>query len=371
MLITYKATTEGTNHLKHLLQAYSTSTGQHINTSKWTIIHHPNLEQHQVIELQQTFGMPTTSNPPTYLGVQFKQGRTSQHIFAPLLQRLARKAKWWMTKCLNQAGRLVLIKTSLTPTSNHLMQTQLLPSHIHQKMDRITRDFFWGHDSTVRKLHPIGFDKLIKPKSKGGLGIRSSKEHNKALLMKRIWNIHEKPNSIVASLYNEKYLKHQPILHNIPPPPSSTSPLWRNLSSLIPTLKKHLFHQIGNDSTTPIQANWIPQFENNIDPTVCYPIQSVADIIDPLTRSWNHKKLNILAPNTVQRIVNLHLPHENQPDRIIWPFTKSGKYTTTSGYKFLTDISDQLQHNPPPPSNQIPMDAPLSTKSTAFLVEST
>lgn len=91
-----------------------------------------------------------------------------------------------MTKCLNQAGRFALIKSSLTPTANHLMQTQALPSHIHKKIDRITTNFFWGHDSSIKKLHPLGRDKLYKPKVRGGLGIRSSKEHNKALLMKRI-----------------------------------------------------------------------------------------------------------------------------------------------------------------------------------------
>lgn len=100
--------------------------------------------------------MSATSKPPTYLGVQFKHGRTSIQTFAPFLQRLARKAKGWMTKCLTPAGRLTLIKTSLIPTSNHIMQTQNLPTNIHKQIDRITRNFFWGHDSTTKKLHPIG-----------------------------------------------------------------------------------------------------------------------------------------------------------------------------------------------------------------------
>ncbi|XP_026417338.1 uncharacterized protein LOC113312817 [Papaver somniferum] len=53
--------------------------------------------------------MSASSIPPIYLGVQFKNGKTSSHIFDPLLQRLARKAQGWMTKCLNQAGRNDLI----------------------------------------------------------------------------------------------------------------------------------------------------------------------------------------------------------------------------------------------------------------------
>lgn len=93
-----------------------------------------------------------------------------------LLNRLERKAKGWIAKCVNQEGTLTLIKTTLTPTVNHVMQAQQLPNEVHNKIDRITRNFLWGHDNQTRKLHPIGWETITKPISEGGLGIRKSKE---------------------------------------------------------------------------------------------------------------------------------------------------------------------------------------------------
>lgn len=123
LLISYRASTKNNNNLQKILHAYSSSAGQQINTAKSTIIHHPRLQPHHIQSLHQIFNMPTTSTPPIYLVVQFKHGRTSRHIFEPLLHKMARKDQGWMKKCLTPAGRLVLIKTSLTSTSNHLMQT--------------------------------------------------------------------------------------------------------------------------------------------------------------------------------------------------------------------------------------------------------
>lgn len=117
-----------TNHLLKILHSYSSSAGQIINTTKSTIIYHSRMKQHYVDTLHQFFNMYTTSTPPIYLGVQFKNGRTSFYVFDSLLHRLARKAQIWMKKCLTQEGRFILIKTSLTPTSNLLMETQLFPS---------------------------------------------------------------------------------------------------------------------------------------------------------------------------------------------------------------------------------------------------
>lgn len=87
---------------------------------------------------------------------------------------------------LNQAGRKLSINTSLAPMANHVMQTALLPQHIHKKIDRIKRNFFLGHQANTRKLHPINWKIVGKNKSAGGLGIRTSETMNKALILKRL-----------------------------------------------------------------------------------------------------------------------------------------------------------------------------------------
>lgn len=53
----------------------------------------------------------------------------------------------------------------------------------------------------------------------------------------------------------------------------------------------------------------------------------------------------------MQRIINIHITWDNQPDKIIWPFTKTGKYATVSGYNCLISTPEQAQQNPLPLSN--------------------
>lgn len=88
---------------------------------------------------------------------------------------------------LSKSGRTELIHSTLSNISNHTMNVFLIPKTIRLKMDKIARNFFWGHDNTVTKIHTINWKKITKPKAMGGLGIRTSCHQNKALILKRLW----------------------------------------------------------------------------------------------------------------------------------------------------------------------------------------
>ena len=64
------------------------------------------------------------------------------------------------------------------------MQGVALPSHICDKLDEVNRDFLWGSMSEKRKLHLIGWSKIVRPKEDGGLEIQVAKAKNLALLAK-------------------------------------------------------------------------------------------------------------------------------------------------------------------------------------------
>lgn len=101
----------------------------------------------------------------------------------------------------------------------------------------------------------MSWNKLYRPIAHGGLGIRKINHDNKALFMNRIWNIHDKPQSICTKLYREKYLKQQPIFQTTIQIPTTSSPQWKQMTSLVPFVKKNIFHRVGNGLNTPIQAN--------------------------------------------------------------------------------------------------------------------
>lgn len=51
----------------------------------------------------------------------------------------------------------------------------------------IRRNFLWEGNNNSYKFHLVKWDKVIKPKAKGGLGIIDLGMHNKCLLMKWLW----------------------------------------------------------------------------------------------------------------------------------------------------------------------------------------
>lgn len=55
-------------------------------------------------------------------------------------------------------------------------------------------DFFWNNNcenigTNKHKLHTIGWDKICRPKCKGGLGIRCTEDMNVAFLAKQCWKV--------------------------------------------------------------------------------------------------------------------------------------------------------------------------------------
>lgn len=58
---------------------------------------------------------------------------------------------------------------------NYVMQGAALSTHLCDKLDKISRDFLWGTTQEKKKMHMVGWNKIIKTKEEGGLGLSGSK----------------------------------------------------------------------------------------------------------------------------------------------------------------------------------------------------
>ena len=93
---------------------------------------------------------------------------------------------------LSLVGRFVLIQASLATIPAYVMQCTYLPGRILDGLDRVNRNFLWGSSKAAKKMHWVGWDKVIKSKEEGGLGLQSAKGKNIALLSKLNWRFHTK-----------------------------------------------------------------------------------------------------------------------------------------------------------------------------------
>ena len=78
------------------------------------------------------------------------------------------------------------------------------------------------------KLHLIGWDKITKPKEKGGLGIQVAKPKNTAILVKLNWRFHFEKSSLWAKVLAQKY-HNQRRVSRTQVNPISCSPTWTAL----------------------------------------------------------------------------------------------------------------------------------------------
>ena len=85
-------------------------------------------------------------------------------------------------------------------------------------MDAITRAYWWGHEPGEKKMHLVNWDKICKPKSEGGLGLRKFGLMNQAMLAKQFWRINQHLHSLFAKTFKAKYFPNTSI-HDCSPKP--------------------------------------------------------------------------------------------------------------------------------------------------------
>ena len=63
----------------------------------------------------------------------------------------------------------------------------------------------WGAEEGKRKTHWYAWNKMTRPKARGGLGFRDFRLFNQALLARQAWRLIAFPNSLCARLLKAKY----------------------------------------------------------------------------------------------------------------------------------------------------------------------
>lgn len=107
-----------------------------------------------------------------YLGFPFFNAKTNKRDYQFILENFKNRLAGWKTTHLTIADRTTLIKATLNPIPNHLMQIMSLPTNIIQRLESYEKYFLWGSTSRKKKLHLINWETVTSPKEQRGLGIQ-------------------------------------------------------------------------------------------------------------------------------------------------------------------------------------------------------
>ena len=159
---------------------------------------------------------------------------------------------------LAQPGREELIKSVAQALPTYIMGVFKLPFSVCDDLTRMVRNFYWGSEKGKRKVHWKGWDHLMQPKDRGGIGFRDFRLFNQALLARQAWRLILRPDSLCTRLLKSKYYRNGILLSTVFS--SDCSPVWKGIEAGLELLKKGIIWRVGNGEHIRIWRDpWIPR----------------------------------------------------------------------------------------------------------------
>jgi mannosylglycoprotein endo-beta-mannosidase len=121
----------------------------------------------------QVLNIENTSFDDKYLGLPIPEGHMKNDKFQPSKEKLKKKCSDWSEKYMSGAAKETLVKSVAQSISTYAMSVFKFSAGLCDELSQIIRDFWWGDEFDRRKVHWMGWDKMTRPKSQGGLALET------------------------------------------------------------------------------------------------------------------------------------------------------------------------------------------------------
>jgi hypothetical protein len=183
------------------LQDYELASGQLLNLTKSVVIPFglPSLPP-WLTEIGCTISQP--GQVQRYLGAPWGIGLSEAQLHNFCLDRISERLKSWSARMLSFTGRVILVKHVLQAIPIYHMMFVKTPQQTAKKMERFFSSFLWGYnDEGGRKTALVSWNKLIRAKSEGGIGLKDLHKHSAALLSRWVTEALDNPDTDWAKMF--------------------------------------------------------------------------------------------------------------------------------------------------------------------------
>ncbi|XP_074377871.1 putative mitochondrial protein AtMg00310 [Apium graveolens] len=163
-----------------------------------------------------------------YLGLPNILGRNKSVVFGYLRDKVTANIQGWMEKNVSRSVKEILIKMVAQTLPSYAMSVFLLPLELTRDMEKAMAQFFWkSTQKNNSKITWMAWERMSKHKQAGGLGFKSLRYVNLAMLGKQCWRLITNPDSLVARVYKAKYYADSDFMSD--KLGSSPSFIWRSI----------------------------------------------------------------------------------------------------------------------------------------------
>lgn len=150
--------------------------------------------------------------PFRYLWIPLTCKKIANKHYLVLTEKIVQKVTHWSSKLLTYAWRIQLIQSVVFAVVNFWMQVLPLPKVILHHIDAIFRSFLWTGGKDISRKSPIAWKKVCRPKAYGGTNIIDLDNWNKLCMLKLLWNLKKKTDSLWIKWIHTYYLKNDDIM---------------------------------------------------------------------------------------------------------------------------------------------------------------
>ncbi|KAK6152957.1 hypothetical protein DH2020_012596 [Rehmannia glutinosa] len=284
-----------------------------------------------------------------YFGGLFSSSEPSPTDIAQALDRLTPRVTPAMNHMLSEPfTEKEIIKALSTCTLSNRLAPMAIPTYamscfkfpdsVISDIQGLISSFWWGSTPSHRKLHWSSWDSLARRKELGGLGFRSFKAFNLALLSKQAWRLLSNPYSLLAQVYKAKYYYSGTVFEaRLGFRPSWA---WRSIFQEIRVLKLGCLKRINSGANSKIWGDpWIPKPPFSVQsptPDFYPPDIPVSTLIQPGAHTWNSDLIfNLFSAEEATLILSIPSPFLLSPDYWYWFHNKHGKFSVKSTYHLI------------------------------------
>ncbi|XP_019226868.1 PREDICTED: uncharacterized protein LOC109208247 [Nicotiana attenuata] len=196
--------------LQEAFNRFSAASGLQASAEK-SSIYIAGVAQHIKEQLIELTGYTEGSIPFKYLGVPLFARKLNIYQCLPLMEKITERVRCWSARMLSYFGRIQLSKSVLFGIQTYWSQIFLLPTKIMKMIETICRTFLWTGSTDCSRKALITRDKICQPRATGGLNVINMKIWNKAALLKHLWALAMKKDTLWIKWAHSYYIKNRDI----------------------------------------------------------------------------------------------------------------------------------------------------------------